>query len=215
METQLTAEQTQELEILKGRISGPHNKIPFAERFRDVVLASSRISGSSRFLGMMKSSSGGLWIRSQTLGEFLNLRPNSINKNLRDFGFRRITGTKTIAEIRKILPNLGLDVRTWSLWKNFVSTFNEFTTDAQLEKLTAYGCIARHTNSLLEFPSLSQLRPLSLPLSPLSPPTPPTTPSTLPSTLPSVSPTQWSPSEPTELFSDQWRDFNDDFGIAF
>jgi hypothetical protein len=206
MEAQLTAEQAQELEILKRRISGAHNKIPFAERFRDIVATSSRISGSGRFLGVMKSSSGGWWVQSQLLGKFLNLKPNSINKNLRDFGFRRITGTNATAEIRSILPNLALQFRIWSLWKNFVFTFDELTTDATVEMLTAYGCTARHTNSLLQLSSLPQSKSQApqppLPAS-LSPPS-------TPSTLPAVSTTQWSPSESPEPFLDGEFYFNED-----
>jgi hypothetical protein len=151
MQVQHTPEQTQsqaqiqipELNRLKERISGAHNKIPFVARLRDVVVASATIQGSARYLGVIKSDSGGLWIRSQSLGKFLNLEPNSINKDLRQSGFERMKGINVTTEIRRILIDLGLEVRVWSLWMNKICIFNEFTADDELEQLTAHARIAR------------------------------------------------------------------------
>jgi hypothetical protein len=153
MDRQQTSEQTEAqsqaaiqklaLDLLKERISGAHSTIPFAERLRDVVVAAATFQDSAHDLGMIKSDSGGLWIRSQSLGKFLHIEANSINRNLRQFGFERMKGANATTEIRRILPNLGLEARTWSLWMNKICTFNEFTTDDQLEQLTTYARIAR------------------------------------------------------------------------
>jgi hypothetical protein len=78
--SELTQEQRQSFTDLKKRISGAHNTNPFAERLREVIVAFATISGFRPYLGVIKSESGGLWIRSIFFGEFLGLRPNSINK---------------------------------------------------------------------------------------------------------------------------------------
>jgi hypothetical protein len=193
-----TEEQRQQFTDLKKRISGAHKTNPFAERLREVIVASATISGSGSYLGVIKSESGGLSIRSKSFGEFLGLRPNSINKNLRHFGFQRNKNPNALTELRSLLPNMNFQARTWALWNNTVDTFNEFTTDDQLEKFTAHAYFVRHFIPSLSRSSLFPPSSLSL--------TSPSSPS---------SHTQESLRQRTELSNDSEFNFDDDFWINF
>jgi hypothetical protein len=147
MEDQPPPSLEEQLTPLREKISGPHKSIPFVERLREIVATTVSIPDSGPYIGVMKSDSGGLWIRSNSLGPFLRLRPNSVTKNLSQLGFRRDKGNKAATEIRRLLQDRTESVRKWSLWQNTVCRFNEETPNYKLKQLTSRARIARRTTN--------------------------------------------------------------------
>ena len=73
---------------------------------------------------------------SQILGDFLKIKPNTINTNFRWHGFKKVEAA--ISDITRKFPNIP-DARNWKVRRSSNYTFNSSSTDDDAKKIPCYA----------------------------------------------------------------------------
>jgi hypothetical protein len=124
---------------LQAEIGGAHTRFLFPERLRRALELTERFPQLRNYVGAVEAEDGTVEVSSGVLAQFLKLRRNSINKNLRDHGFVRGT---LILPTRCEGGNL-----SWYKWTNAIATFGRSTLPSEIDRLANYAKIARKINS--------------------------------------------------------------------
>jgi hypothetical protein len=137
------------IEALRLVVSGAHNKMPFAHRLHRVIVIAAEIPEAGITIGIVESISmpQAFLIQSARLSTFLGLKPNSLLRNLRDFGFKRLEGLDQKIEIETHLGSQTTEWRKWSIWRNMVGNFNKTTTDVELDVFSVYARNQRYKHN--------------------------------------------------------------------
>jgi hypothetical protein len=127
-------------------IFGAHIKVLFGERLkRALALTCVRVDLLGE-VGITEVPTGGVLICTVVFGTFLHLKPNSINRNMRQHGFVR----DSKIDHRAVFRALGVTDHTCYAWKwthwttSVVEHFNHSATHDDAERLAAYATRVRN-----------------------------------------------------------------------
>jgi hypothetical protein len=119
-----------------------HSKVPFAERLHWCLKLISKSRSMILTIGMLDTHDG-LLIQSKTLASFLHIKPNSLNKNLRDHGFYRQPRWNDPMELGNVGSSLPWEVRRWSKWTHPGISFNRNTPDDVVRQISTQAVTNR------------------------------------------------------------------------
>jgi hypothetical protein len=132
---------TDPLVDFQNQIRGAHLKVPFARRLHACLTYATTPNNILR-IGIAETGDGSVFINSRRLAQFLGLRANSLNRNLRDHGFRREQSTRAVQELSQHLPYAGVEGGWWK-WRPPVVSFDRFSLASDLEKLSNHARAVR------------------------------------------------------------------------
>lgn len=138
-----------------------HSKIPFAERLRWCLERAHDSPSMIHMIGVIDTDDG-LLVHSRALAAFMGIKANSLNRNLRDHGFRReppLYGVQDLQASDSLLPS---EVRRWSKWTHVGIAFNRDTQDHVIKQISNRAAMTRKGTCIevqpcMVFPSVHQV----------------------------------------------------------
>jgi hypothetical protein len=95
----------------------------------------------AREVGIVELGGCRIGVCTQSFGAFLGVKPNTVNKNLRQHAFKRIGQVKENKDLPPAVPGLG-HLR-WSVWENRLVPFTRSVTTEQIMELVRHGSYVR------------------------------------------------------------------------
>jgi hypothetical protein len=134
----------QMFELARERVYGQHIKVEFPERIRVAIELVYQDPQLLHRVGIEETFDGRIAIASHILGQFLGIRANSLLKNMRQHGFKRIQ------------QRIAGQKRGWSFWVNSIVPFNRSATEETIRMLANYAKQARRGDSSITLAVLTE-----------------------------------------------------------
>jgi hypothetical protein len=136
---------------VRNLIFGAHIKVRFGERLRQALALTCLRVDLLGDVGIIEVPGGGILICSAVFGTFLQLKPNSVNRNMRQHGFVHGSKIDPRAAFRAIgVTDHKCYAWKWFHWTNSVlERFNHLATPDDVERLAAYASGVRNGEQIL------------------------------------------------------------------
>jgi hypothetical protein len=103
-----------QLEELQKAVCGPHLRVWFSTKVRDVLLFVSDHPETASQVGLIPYGHNSVFVNSKICARFFGIKPNSCNRNFQEHGFRIAGKAEIDQELRDRYPGIFLQTRAWT-----------------------------------------------------------------------------------------------------
>jgi hypothetical protein len=127
------------MKSFRESISGTHIQTPWSERVRLTLQFVAQHPEHLPRIGLISCGYNSILVNARIFGEFIGVKPNSINRNFTQHGFILDPKCDVTQELRTLSPKLARMSRSWCKRVYKFGPFNARSTPEDAERMSAYA----------------------------------------------------------------------------